>query len=280
MRNPAVISVSVQHAPPSGGLASSSGGVLPPSADGAAATTQSTPTGLANFFQLCATPLAKLAALCQFLRQRASAGDKVIIFVLTCASVDFYGRVFGLPGVRTAAGLPCSSDGFPVLPLHGKMAPKRRTGIYETFLAAPAGALLCTDVAARGIDVPDVDWIVQFDPPKDPSFFIHRVGRTARAGRSGNSLLLLLPKEQSYLQLLALKSVPLRQWSGLLEDADVDKASTAADESVYEDVAGSGRVICAAMQSEAIADRDVLEKGTAAFVTFVRGYGDFSVLLG
>ncbi len=44
---------------------------------------------------------------------------------------------------------------------------------------------MCTDVAARGIDIPDVAWIVQFDPPQDPSYFVHRVGRTARAGKKG-----------------------------------------------------------------------------------------------
>lgn len=44
---------------------------------------------------------------------------------------------------------------------------------------------MCTDVAARGIDIPDVAWIVQFDPPQDPNYFVHRVGRTARAGKQG-----------------------------------------------------------------------------------------------
>ena len=45
--------------------------------------------------------------------------------------------------------------------------------------------LLCTDVAARGLDVPDVDWIVQFDAPQEPAAFVHRVGRAGRAGRRG-----------------------------------------------------------------------------------------------
>lgn len=51
--------------------------------------------------------------------------------------------------------------------------------------------LLTTDLAARGIDIPGVDWIVQFDPPQDSDQFVHRIGRTARAGKQGNSLLLI-----------------------------------------------------------------------------------------
>ena len=47
---------------------------------------------------------------------------------------------------------------------------------------AAAGALFCTDVAARGLDIPDVHWIVQHDAPQDPAAFVHRVGRTARMG--------------------------------------------------------------------------------------------------
>ena len=69
--------------------------------------------------------------------------------------------------------------------------------------------LLCTDVAARGLDVPDVDWIVQFDAPQEPAAFVHRVGRAGRAGRRGASLVLLDPKEDAYVEFLSLRKVPL-----------------------------------------------------------------------
>ena len=73
--------------------------------------------------------------------------------------------------------------------------------------------MVCTDVAARGIDLPDIKWIIQFDPPQDPNFFVHRVGRTARAGRTGKALVYLLPAEDTYVHFLALHEVRMVQCS-------------------------------------------------------------------
>ena len=64
-------------------------------------------------------------------------------------------------------------------------------------------------MAARGLDIPDVKWIVQFDPPQDPSTFVHRVGRTARMGRAGSAVVLLLPHEEPYVAFLKLRKVGL-----------------------------------------------------------------------
>ena len=66
------------------------------------------------------------------------------------------------------------------------------------FAASKKCVLLFTDVAARGIDIPDVDWVLQFDPPQDPDVYIHRVGRTARLDREGNEKLSLAPSEDTY----------------------------------------------------------------------------------
>ena len=64
---------------------------------------------------------------------------------------------------------------------------------------------MCTDVAARGLDIPDVQYIIQYDPPQDPSTFVHRVGRTARMGRAGRALVMLLPHETPYVDFLRLR---------------------------------------------------------------------------
>lgn len=71
---------------------------------------------------------------------------------------------------------------------------------------------MCTDVAARGLDIPLVDWIVQYDPPDDPKEYIHRVGRTARAGTNGNALLILRPEELGFLRYLKQAKVTLNEF--------------------------------------------------------------------
>jgi len=74
--------------------------------------------------------------------------------------------------------------------------------------------LLCTDVAARGLDIPKVDWIVQFDPPDEPKEYIHRVGRTARGSEGkGKALLFLMPEELGFLQYLRRAGVPVSEYS-------------------------------------------------------------------
>ncbi|KAH9937468.1 P-loop containing nucleoside triphosphate hydrolase protein [Fomitopsis serialis] len=90
----------------------------------------------------------------------------------------------------------------PVLDLHGKQKQQKRTTTFFEFCNAEAGTLLCTDVAARGLDIPRVDWIIQYDPPDDPRDYIHRVGRTARAG-----------KRARFLRYLKDAKVPLNEFS-------------------------------------------------------------------
>lgn len=252
LRNPAVVSVQVKGV---GAAAShTEAGAAGGASAGAAPShgVQSTPLGLTNWYRTCADSTAKLGALVDFMQARAKGGHKAIVFLLTCASVDHMAKVLSLPEVRQAAGLPDSAS-FPIMPLHGKQDPKKRQGVYSKFLAADSAVLLCTDVAARGIDIPDVDWILQYDPPQNPSFYVHRVGRTARAGRTGAALLLLLPKEMAYTQLLGVRNVPLQELAPV---------SPAVD----------GAALVPVLQQACVGDRAILEAATRAFVSFIRGY--------
>ncbi|GAA5896194.1 hypothetical protein JCM6882_008515 [Rhodosporidiobolus microsporus] len=131
---------------------------------------------------------------------RKNIKKKVIVFFSSCKSVQYHGELLNYIDV-------------PVLDLHGKQKQQKRTNTFFEFCNAPTGILLCTDVAARGLDIPKVDWIIQFDPPDDPRDYIHRVGRTARAGKQGKSLLFLLPSELGFLRFLKVAKVPLNEYS-------------------------------------------------------------------
>ncbi|EPQ60938.1 DEAD-domain-containing protein [Gloeophyllum trabeum ATCC 11539] len=125
---------------------------------------------------------------------------KIIVFFSSCNSVKYHAELLNYIDV-------------PVLDLHGKQKQQKRTNTFFEFCNAESGTLLCTDVAARGLDIPRVDWIIQFDPPDDPRDYIHRVGRTARAGKVGKSLLFLLESELGFLRYLKEAKVPLNEFS-------------------------------------------------------------------
>ena len=77
----------------------------------------------------------------------------------------------------------------PLYRLHGSLPQVDRTETFFRFCKAEAGILFTTDVAARGLDLPALDCIVQYDPPEETTEYIHRVGRTARMGRKGEAIL-------------------------------------------------------------------------------------------
>ncbi|ORZ15986.1 P-loop containing nucleoside triphosphate hydrolase protein [Lobosporangium transversale] len=101
----------------------------------------------------------------------------------------------------------------PLFRLHGNLAQGMRTDTYFEFCKAPSGVLFATDVAARGLDLPDVSHIIQYDPPSDLKDYVHRVGRTARLGRDGEAILFLLPSEVKYLELLTAQGLPNQEVS-------------------------------------------------------------------
>jgi len=124
---------------------------------------------------------------------------KVMVFFSSCNSVKYHSELLNYIDI-------------PVMDIHGRQKQQKRTSTFFEFCTAETGTLLCTDVAARGLDIPEVDWIVQFDPPDDPKEYIHRVGRTARAGGRGHALLFLLPEELGFLRYLKHAKVPLNEY--------------------------------------------------------------------
>ncbi|XP_074605149.1 putative ATP-dependent RNA helicase DDX47 isoform X2 [Brevipalpus obovatus] len=103
------------------------------------------------------------------------AGNSFIIFCNTCASTQ-------------KIALMLRNLGFTAVPLHGQMTQAKRLGALNKFRAKARSVLLATDVASRGLDIPHVDVVINYDVPHHSKDYIHRVGRTARAGRYGKSI--------------------------------------------------------------------------------------------
>lgn len=78
--------------------------------------------------------------------------------------------------------------GLGAIPLHGQLSQSNRLGALNKFKTGNRNILVATDVAARGLDIPNVDIVVNYDLPGDSKTYVHRVGRTARAGKSGRAL--------------------------------------------------------------------------------------------
>ncbi|XP_061657693.1 ATP-dependent RNA helicase DDX55 isoform X2 [Syngnathoides biaculeatus] len=202
-------------------------------ADGAA---RRTPSALSNYYTVCRAD-RKFNELVAFLRQHKH--QKQLVFFSTCACVEYFGRA-----------LETLVRKVPVHCIHGKMKHKRNK-IFSDFRAAKSGILACTDVMARGIDIPDVNWVLQYDPPSSASAFVHRCGRTARIGNRGNALVFLLPMEESYVNFLSInQKCPLQKMAAVSDVVDV----------------------LPKVKALAQADRAMFDKGMKAFVSYVQAY--------
>ncbi|WCJ32528.1 ATP-dependent RNA helicase HAS1 [Euphorbia peplus] len=147
----------------------------------------------------CVVPCAeRFRLLYSFLRRNLS--KKVVVFFSSCNSVKYHSEL--LRYIK----MECFD-------IHGKQKQQKRTTTFSDFCNAEKGFLLCTDVAVRGLDIPDVDWIVQYDPPVEPQEYVHRVGRIARGeGAQGNAMLFLTPEELLFLQHLKDANIPAKEY--------------------------------------------------------------------
>ncbi|GFS88315.1 ATP-dependent RNA helicase DDX18 [Nephila pilipes] len=137
--------------------------------------------------------------LFSFLRKYRT--KKVMVFFSSCMSVKFHHDLLNYINLNVSC-------------IHGNQKQQTRATTYRQFCKAQSGILLCTDIAARGLDIPQVDWILQYDPPDDPKEYIHRVGRTARGeNTSGNAWLLLRPEELSFCHYLKHSRIPLQEYA-------------------------------------------------------------------
>eukprot|EP00941_MAST-03F_sp_MAST-3F-sp1_P004369 g4369.t1 len=136
---------------------------------------------------------------------------KIVVFMDAVASVNFHHTLFVAAAKLPRIAKQARQDLGSIFKLHGQMQRVERSESLRGFCNASAGVLFCTDIAARGLNLPAVDWIVQYDPPTDMADYVHRVGRTARSGACGQSLLFVLPSEMGYVSALKKKGLELTQ---------------------------------------------------------------------
>lgn len=174
----------------------------------------STPRQLVHF-HLTVSAKLRLTTLIALLAVRASKGEKVVVFLSTCASVDYHHALFqAVTNIMrengdSAENAEASIFGSkcPVYRLHGSIPRSERQLALRQFSQANSAVLLCTDVAARGLNLPQCDWAVQYDPPAEVADYVHRAGRVARAGQAGHAVLFLLPSERDFLDILQERGV-------------------------------------------------------------------------
>ncbi|SHO76925.1 Similar to S.cerevisiae protein SPB4 (Putative ATP-dependent RNA helicase) [Malassezia sympodialis ATCC 42132] len=244
------------------------------------------PATLSSFYHVSRPEhkLAQLLRLLQYESQGTTGARKAIVYFATCAQVNY---LFSLLARLSKAHEP-RLQGLQFFSLHGKQTPKRRTATFSAFAHSThaadgdsAGAtnasmrvLLCTDVAARGLDLPDVDLVVQYDPPSDPKVFNHRSGRTARAGKRGRAMVMLHGgREEGYVEFLQIKQLPLQPYGYVCRDA---QGTLSIGEEPSERDADA-HALEEALRATVRRDRALYELGLRAFVSWVRAYSKHEV---
>ncbi|KAF8274941.1 P-loop containing nucleoside triphosphate hydrolase protein [Lactarius quietus] len=254
LRNPVRIVVKVQSKQPRAADSRlvESGGVL---------NERRIPSGLKIFGLVCHAS-EKLIQLVRIIlhENRQHHSIRFILYFATGASVDYFYKILPL-------FLP---EGVQLFSLHGRLTPLARTRTLTSFTNSSSTSvapslLLATDVAARGLDIPDVDAIVQFDPPTDSKAFSHRCGRTARAGRRGRAWVLLTGREHQYIDFLAVRKIPVTRRERLIEDG---VAISSSDELEAQTIS----TYLAIIRKYLLRDRTLHDMATKAFVSFIRAY--------
>ncbi|MCC7371250.1 MAG: DEAD/DEAH box helicase [Chloroflexi bacterium] len=129
----------------------------------------------------------KLDALCRVLDVKQP--ERTIVFCATKRMVD-----------EVSEGL--NARGYPAEALHGDISQAMRERVLRGFRGGQTEVLVATDVAARGLDIPEVSHVINFDIPPDPEYYVHRIGRTGRYGRRGAAITFVNPREMRILKVI------------------------------------------------------------------------------
>ncbi|KAK5933156.1 hypothetical protein CgunFtcFv8_004805 [Champsocephalus gunnari] len=223
----------------------------------------------------------RLVCLAAFILHKCkfSKNNKLIVFTSSCEAVEFLHAIF------TAVLSTNQKPPLSFLRLHGNMKQEDRTEVFKEFSVSQSGVLLCTDVAARGLHLPAVTWIIQFTPPTAAAEYVHRVGRTARIGGRGSSLLFLTPAETAFTTELANHNISLSEMkledilSSLMMD-DTFKGrgryhSQSSSKALEQETRERATVLQTEFENFVHSDAQSLQNAKKALQSFLRSYTTF-----
>lgn len=183
---------------------------------------------------------------------------KAIVYFPTCTSVKHFYQIFSkIPFNKNDND---EEEDLKFFSLHGQLNTKARLRTLEKFTEGDANTnkcvLMATDVAARGIDIPDVDLVIQIDPPTDPDVFLHRCGRTGRANKVGRAILMLNEdsQEEDYIGFMQVKGINLNE----MKRSNIDQK----DHDLFQKK----------LREYMLEDRARHELGVKSYVGFIRYY--------
>ena len=200
----------------------------------------------------------KLDGLCRVLDSEAV--DRVIIFCRTKKGVD------DLVASLSARGY--ISDG-----LHGDLSQTQRDRVMKKFRDGKLDILIATDVAARGLDIDHISHVINYDIPQDPESYVHRIGRTGRAGKKGVAITFIQPREYRQLKIIEkeVKTRILRRQ--LPSPADILERQTEVIKSqLTQTINRGGFDAYSSIIADLAADYDPIELAAAALKLFQEGY--------
>jgi ATP-dependent RNA helicase DeaD len=131
-------------------------------------------------------------------RDKLDALARILDFETPASTIIFCAR----KSEADTLGESLQGRGYSAEVLHGDLNQAQRDRVMGRFRSGQVEILVATDVAARGLDIPDVTHVINYDIPWDPESYVHRIGRTGRAGREGDAITLVAPREQRQLRLI------------------------------------------------------------------------------
>ena len=201
----------------------------------------------------------KFDALCSVLDSRQP--DRTLVFCSTKRMVD-----------EVAERLPMR--GYSAQAIHGDVAQAGRERALKAFRDGRTDVLIATDVAARGLDIPDVSLVLNFDIPPDPEYYVHRIGRTGRLGRAGEAITFINPREMRELKMIeSVTGAQIRRGELPTAREAEERATQQLENKVNEALEGSAWRRYVEVVDELASEHDAVEIAAAALALLAEQRG-------